>query len=178
MPVPVFAKRFAAVTTIAVASAGVALFATPAYADTVTVNYSCEVPVLGTQTADVDVTIDAPATAAVGDTVTVTVTNGPTPFVTPIDLDANSVSSSEDLTVSGAQSGTITATGPANTDPIPANSSVSLPPGSAQLTLTSAGQVDIAPGVITATAVTAFGTFAVPCTPTSPPAVAASIQVS
>jgi hypothetical protein len=172
-------KRVLVLTALTAASAGAALFAAPAaYADTVTVNYSCEVPLSGAQTGDIDVTITAPATAAVGDTVDISVTTGPTPFVTPIDLAAGSVTATGDGTVSGAQTGTFTVTGPANTEAVPAGSHVTLPPMTGQLTLTSAGQVDLSPGTATAVAATVFGTFTVPCTPTSPPGVSASIQVS
>lgn len=178
MSVPVLVKRLTVVTALATASAGAALFATPAYADTVTVNYSCEVPLSGTQIGDIDVTITAPATASVGDTVDITVTTGPTPFVTPIDLPAGSVTATGETTVSGAQTGTISVTGPANTDPVPAGTAVTMPPMAGQLTLTAAGQVDLTPGSSTAVATIDLGTFSVPCTPTSPPGVAASIQVS
>jgi hypothetical protein len=172
------AKRALVVTTLAAASASAALFAAPAYADTVTVNYSCEIPLSAAQTGDIDVTITAPATAAVGDTVDLTVTTGPTPFVSPIDLAAGSVTATGDGTVSGAQTGTFTVTAPANTVTIPAGTQAQLEPMTGQLTLTSAGQVDLTPGNITFVASTIFGTFSVPCTPTSPPGVAASIQVS
>ena len=50
-------KRLAAL--LAASAALVAIVALPqtAYADTVTVTYSCEIPLTGTQTGDVDVTI-------------------------------------------------------------------------------------------------------------------------
>ncbi|MFI5952551.1 hypothetical protein [Cryptosporangium sp. NPDC051539] len=154
------------------------VMASPAYAGTVTVNYSCEVPLTGTLTGDVDVTITAPATAAVGDTVEITVQTGPAPFTAPIDLEAGSVTPSIEVTVGGAQTGSVTAQGAPNAEPVPANTPITPAPMTGSLALTSAGQVDLSPGPITATAVTIFGTFAIPCTPTSTPPVAASIQVS
>jgi hypothetical protein len=178
MPLSPFAKRLAAVATLTAASASVALFSTPAYADTVTVNYTCEVPLSGTQVGDVDVTITAPATATVGETVDVTVTTGPSPVIPPIDLDAGSVVPNGDVAVSGAQTDTLTVIGPANAEALPAGVAVQLPPMTGQLTLTTAGQVDLTPGAANGVATTIFGTFTLPCVPTTPPGVAASIQVS
>ena len=171
-------KRLAAL--LAASAAIVAIVALPqtAYADTVTVNYSCEIPLTGTQTGDVDVTITAPATAAVGETVDVTVTTGPVPILPPIDLGAGSVTPSGEVTLTGAQTGTVAVTGTANPEPYPANQPVQLTAMTGQLTLTTAGDVELRPGNFSATAVTIFGTFAIPCTPTSTPAVAAVITVS
>ncbi|TQS44778.1 hypothetical protein [Cryptosporangium phraense] len=171
-------RRITAAAVLVLAAGSTFVLAPPAYADTVTVNYSCEVPLTGTLTGDVDVTITAPATAAVGDTVEVTVQTGPAPFTAPIDLEAGSVTPSIEVTVGGAQTGSFTAQGTPNTEPIPANTPITPAPMTGSLTLTGAGQVDLSPGTITATAVTVFGTFAIPCTPTSTPPVAASIAVS
>ena len=171
-------KRLAAVATVGAATCAVLLVGEPASADTVTVNYACETPLSGTQTGDVEVTVTAPATATVGETVEITVTTGPTPVVAPIELAAGSVTPSAEGVVSGAQTGTVTVTGPANPEAIPAGSQVQLPPMTGSLTLTAAGQVDLTPGTASAVASTIFGTFTIPCTPTSPPGVAASIQVT
>jgi hypothetical protein len=170
--------RLLAASALAAATAGVTLFTgAPAYADTVTVNYSCDTP-LGTQTGDVNVTVNAPAGAAVGDTVTVTVDTSAFPLSVPIDLAAGSITPSADLAVSGAQTGTLHVTGPANPDPVPAGGQVQLSELSGDLTLTAAGQTDLTPGNITTIVDTAFGTFTIVCTPTATPAVAASITAS
>jgi hypothetical protein len=166
-----------AATVLAAATAGITLFGSPAYADTVTVNYSCDTPI-GTQTGDVDVTVNAPATAAVGDTVTVTVDTSAFPLSVPIDLAAGSITPSADLAVSGAQTGTLHVTGPANPDPVPAGGQVQLSELSGDLTLTAAGQTDLTPGNITSIVATDFGTFTIVCTPTAAPGVAASITAS
>ncbi|MFB9321494.1 hypothetical protein [Cryptosporangium minutisporangium] len=171
-------KRLATAVTLGAAAGAVLLVGDPAHADTVTVNYACETPLSGTQTGDVEVTVTAPATATVGETVEITVTTGPTPVVAPIELAAGSVTPSAEGIVSGAQTGTVIVTGPPNAEAIPAGSPVQLPPMIGQLTLTTAGQVDLTPGTASAVASTIFGTFTIPCTPASPPGVAASIQVS
>src|SRR2546423_5067126 len=119
---------------LALTGAGIAA-AGGAAADPVTVNYTCESPI-GRQTGDVAVTITAPATAAVGDTATITVTSGPTPFTTPLDLPAGSVTPSGTVTVGGAQTGSVDVAGPANADPIPAGSQVQLSPMTRPPTLT------------------------------------------
>ncbi|SHN46559.1 hypothetical protein [Cryptosporangium aurantiacum] len=171
-------KRLAAVAVFGAATGVAVLTGGPAHADTVTVNYSCETPLSGTVVGDVEVTVTAPATATVGETVEITVTTGPTPVTSPIDLAAGSVTPSAEGVVSGAQTGTVTVTGPANPETIPAGTPIQLPPMTGQLTLTAPGQVDLTPGTASAVASTIFGTFTIPCTPTSPPGVAASIQVS
>jgi hypothetical protein len=161
-------------------AAGLATFvgSVPAHADTVSVNYSCQVPLSGTQSGAVEVTIEAPATAVVGDTVGITVTSSVSPVTTPLRLNRGDLTASGTVAVSGAQTGTVQVTGQPNTAPIPAGTRVQLPPMTGKLTLTGAGQVDLTPGTATAVARTFFGTFTIPCTPTSPPGVAASIQVS
>jgi hypothetical protein len=170
--------RLLAASALVAATAGMTLLAgAPAYADTVTVNYSCDTP-LGTQTGDVDVTVNVPATAAVGDTVTVTVDTTAFPLSVPIDLAAGSITPSADLAVSGAQSGTLHVTGPANPDPVPAGGQVQLSQLSGDLTLTAAGQTDLTPGNITTSVATIFGTFTIVCTPTAAPAVAAAVTAS
>src|SRR5688500_6033125 len=86
---------------LALGAAGVVV-AGAAQAGPVTVSYSCQTP-LGVQAGDVEVTITAPAEAKVGDKVKVDVTSGPTPFTTPLDLPAGSVTPTAKLKVSGAQ---------------------------------------------------------------------------
>ncbi|GAA0258875.1 hypothetical protein [Cryptosporangium japonicum] len=173
------AKTLAAAGSLIAAAAALVLFPSPAQADTVSVNYSCEIPLTGTQTGDVDVTITAPATATVGETVDVTVTTGPIPILPPIDLDAGSVTPSGEVTVSGAQTGAVAVTGTANTEPYPANQPVQLTALTGQLTLTTAGDVELSPGAVNATAVTIFGTFTIPCVPSATPTpVSAVISVS
>ena len=172
-------KRLAALGTMVAASAALVLVPSPALADTVTVNYSCEIPLTGTQSGDVDVTITAPATAAVGETVDITVETGPVPILPPIDLDAGSVTPSGNVELTGAQTGSVTVTGTPNVDPYPANQPVQLAAMTGQLTLTTAGDVELRPGAFSAVATTIFGTFTIPCTPTTPPApVSAVITVS
>ncbi|WP_214413192.1 hypothetical protein [Sphaerisporangium fuscum] len=172
-------RRLAASSAVLALTTGLTLFAGgTAHAATTTVTYSCQTPILGTQTGDVQVTIDVPATANVGDTVTIDVTTSPSPVTPPITLDAGSVTAAGDLAVSGAQSGTATVTSRPNSQPLPAGQPAQLPPLTGTLTLTSPGQVNLTPGTVTATAVTIFGTFTIPCSPASAPGVGASIQVS
>jgi hypothetical protein len=165
-----------AVGALTLAGAGV-LVASNAQADPITVNYSCQTP-LGVQAGDVQVTVTAPATAAVGEAATVTVSSGATPFTTPLDLPAGSVTPSGTVTVSGAQTGTLDVAGQPNAEPIPAGSAVPLSPMTGSLTLTTAGQVDLAPAAVTVALNIPLGNFTISCTPTAPPPVGASIQVS
>jgi hypothetical protein len=162
---------------VTAAFGGVVATGPAAHADVVTVNYSCET-ILGTQVGDVELTVEAPATAVVGDTVEVKVTPGPTPFTSPLDLPEGSVTATATAVISGAQTGTFELTGPANPEPIPANTPVTLQPLTGSFTVTSPGQVDLTPGNVTVTAdVPLIGVLTVPCTLTSPAPVAASIQV-
>lgn len=164
---------------LVLSAAGLTVFAggAPAYADTVTVNYACEVPLSGTQSGEVDVTIEAPATASVGDAVAITVTTSVSPVTTPLTLNPGDLSASSTVLVSGAQTGSVETASQPNSTTIPAGTRVQLPPMTGTLTLTGAGQVDLTPGNATATAQTVFGTFAIPCTATGA-TTAASIEVS
>jgi hypothetical protein len=100
-------------------------------------------PVNGTTKAD----ITAPATASVGDTVTVVWKTLQAASNNPgiIDLGANTVQPSGDLTVGGAQSGTLAVQGTRTNPPIPKNSPMVLSDMTGTLKLTKAGQVTLTP---------------------------------
>jgi hypothetical protein len=100
-------------------------------------------PVNGTTKAD----ITAPVTAKVGDEVTVVWKTLQAASNNPgiIDLGKDTVQPSGDLTVGGAQTGTLAVQGPRSNPPIPKNSPMVLSDMSGKLKLTAPGDVTLAP---------------------------------
>ncbi len=129
----------------ALASAGLGLGAPPALADTVSVSYACTGPGApgDLQTLQVDVT--APASVPQGGTAELTLT-ATTQMTIPIDVPARAVTGELDLTLGGAASGTVTATGFTNENAIPSGSGVTLTGGTASVKLDTAGTTTFAPG--------------------------------
>jgi hypothetical protein len=155
---------------ILAASFGITVFNAPsAAADTVTVSYICGVPTFPPHWNDAyRVTVTAPATATRGQTVTVTAS------LVGIQATANTYQAALVITLGGASSGTITATGLTN-PAIPAGGTPKWNGGRAQVTLASAGTVTFTPGGFT---VTRNGSFQWRCTAQGSPAVADSTRVS
>ncbi|TKA10121.1 hypothetical protein [Actinacidiphila oryziradicis] len=129
-------------------------------------------PVDGTTKAD----ITAPATAKVGDEIEVVWKTVQAASKNPdlIDLPANSVKPSGEITVAGAQSGTLAVEGPRENPAIPKNSDMVLSDMKGTLKLTKAGDVTLAPSNYT---INAFSTDTT-CKPTEAVPVAATIQVT
>ncbi|WP_269855782.1 hypothetical protein [Streptomyces sp. RPT161] len=100
-------------------------------------------PVNGTTKAD----ITAPATAAVGDEVTVVWKTLQAASNNPgiIDLGKDTVQPSGNLTVGGAQTGTLAVQGPRSNPPIPKNSPMVLSDMTGKLKLTAPGDVTLTP---------------------------------
>ncbi|MFC5720672.1 hypothetical protein ACFP1Z_10905 [Streptomyces gamaensis] len=140
-------NRTAAATALATALActGVVLGAQPAAADTVSVGYTCTGPGAPSGVVSLTVTVTAPASVPQGGTADLTV-SATTALTTPVNLPANSVSGEMTIALGGSASGTVTATGFTNPDPVPSGSTVAVSGGTASAQLSTAGSATFSPG--------------------------------
>jgi hypothetical protein len=119
--------------------------AAPASADTVAVTYICGIPPFGAYPpATYDVTITAPATASRGHTVTLTASVVNRATMTE-SKDVGFYKATLRIDLGGASSGSVETTGLANPALQPGDL-WQLRDGSAQVTLTNAGDVTFSPG--------------------------------
>ncbi|SNR96709.1 hypothetical protein SAMN05216252_10242 [Actinacidiphila glaucinigra] len=176
-------RRSRAATAVGLAlmlsGAGVLAAALPAAAAEVAYATECTPPaasglpkVDGTTKADVT----APVTAAVGDEIEVVwkFTQAASKNPDLIDLPENSVKPSGEITVAGAQSGTLAVEGPRENPAIPKNSEMKLSDMKGTLKLTAPGDVTLAPGGY---AINAFSTDTT-CVPTEDVPAAVTIKVT
>lgn len=176
-------RRSRAATAVGLAlmlsGASVLAAALPAAAAEVSYATECTPPaasglpkVNGTTKADVT----APATAKVGDEIEVVwkFTQAASKNPDLVDLPANSVKPSGQVTVAGAQTGTLAVEGPRENPAIPKNSEMKLSDMKGTLKLTAPGDVTLAPGGYT---INAFSTDTT-CVPTGEVPVAATIKVT
>ncbi|GHC46107.1 hypothetical protein [Streptomyces cinnamoneus] len=158
----------------ALASGGTALGAPPAAAaDAVSVDYTCTGPGAPDGAQPLQVTMTAPATVPQGGTADLTVEVS-TQLTVPIGVPANGVSGEMEITLGGAGSGSVTATGFTNPGRIPSGSTVTLTGGVASVQLDAAGTATFAPGNAS---VHVFG-VTVACTVAGTAPVAASTEVT
>ncbi|MFF4224352.1 hypothetical protein ACFYZH_16010 [Streptomyces abikoensis] len=157
----------------ALASAGLGLGTTSAAADPVSVSYTCTGPGAPSDVQSLQVTVTAPASVPQGGTADLTV-EASTQLKVPINVPAQAVTGELDLTLGGAASGTVTATGFTNPDPVPSGSGVTLTGGTASVKLDSAGTTTFSPGTAK---VHVFG-VTVECAVSGSAPVAASTQVT
>lgn len=155
------------------ASAGIALTAPSALADTVSVGYTCTGPGAPGGVNTLQLTVTAPASVPQGATADLAV-SATTQLTAPIDLPANTVSAELDLQLGGAGSGSVTASGATNPDAVPSGSTVSVSGGAASVQLTNAGSTTFTPGNI---AVHVYG-VTVSCTISGTAPVAATTEVT
>ncbi|SEG54696.1 hypothetical protein SAMN04489712_106173 [Thermomonospora echinospora] len=148
--------------------------ATPAHAGTGQVAYQCQI--FGTKfDYNATVTVTAPASAKVGDEVTVEADFSDLPGVAP--LPVNKWTTSGSLTVSGAQSGSVSIAVPERVGPIPAYGAVPIGKATGKLTLTTPGEVKLAPAALSILA-DAGAQATIACTPKSAPGPLAAIDVA
>jgi len=150
---------FVGTTALALATVGLAA---PASAGTGTVAYSCSI-FSSKFDYKAKITVKGPAKRAKGSTATVTVDLSPLPGVSPVTVD--SWKSTAKLTLSGAQKGTVTATGPNKKGPIKPKGKIPLGKLTAKVKLKKTGKVQFAPGEIKVTAVAYGSSVTMPCKP-------------
>ncbi|MEV5239156.1 hypothetical protein AB0K89_08580 [Streptomyces cinnamoneus] len=159
---------------VAALASGTALGAPPAVAaDAVSVDYTCTGPGAPDGAQPLQVTMTAPASVPQGGTADLAV-EVTTALTVPIGVPANGVTGEMEITLGGAGSGSVTATGFTNPGAIPSGSTVTLTGGVASVQLDAAGTATFAPGNAS---VHVFG-VTVACTVSGTAPVAASTEVT
>jgi LPXTG-motif cell wall-anchored protein len=148
----------AAVAVVAAVSV-VAISAPAAYAKTVSVTYSCKTPIGNKSAVD---PIDITATKS-GSAYKVVMTFQKGVSSSPVALGKGAMKPSALITLGGADSGSLSVSGPANAAEIPANTPIKISDLSGTYTPKKTGTVTFAPGVLT---IKALGTTTT-CTPGS-----------
>lgn len=155
---------------LVVAGMATAAAVVPARAATVPVDYNCQTPI-GPKSAVSQVEIAATPSGS-NYSVTVTFTNGVSS--SPVALGAGSMTPSVVVAVGGADSGSFTATGPANAQQIPANTPIRIGSMTGTYTPHHNGSVTLTPSTLT---IKALGTTTT-CTPSGSVSPALTLTVS
>ncbi|GHH02019.1 LPXTG cell wall anchor domain-containing protein [Streptomyces rubradiris] len=168
MPYP---KRTAALVSAAALAGAAALVAAPAaHAEVTDVNYRCQTPI-GVKSAVSPIDIKGVPSGS-GYKITMSWQKGVSS--SPIELGKGAMNPSATIELGGADSGTFTVTGPANTAAIPANTPIKISDLSGTYTPGKSGAVTFTPGTLT---IKALGTTTT-CTPTNSPGPALTLTVT
>ncbi|MER5719275.1 peptidase [Streptomyces sp. NPDC002132] len=166
-----YRKRTAALATVA-ALAGPAVWAAApaASAQVVEVNYACKTPI-GDKSALSPIDIKGVAS---GGAYKITMSWQKGVSSSPVELGKGAMNPSATIRLGGADSGTLTVTGPANQAAIPADTPIKINDLSGTYTPKKTGKVTFTPGVLT---IKALGTTTT-CTPTNSPPPALTLDVT
>ncbi|MCD9194646.1 hypothetical protein [Streptomyces albireticuli] len=135
-----------AAAVVAAVTAGLAVLAAPAAgAATVSVGYTCAGPGAPSGVQPVQISMTAPASVPVGGTAELSV-DVTTSIKAPLTLPARSVTGELGITLGGAASGSVTATGFTNAAVVPSGTAVKVTGGKAAVKLDAAGTATFAPG--------------------------------
>ncbi|MDX6739353.1 hypothetical protein [Actinocorallia sp. A-T 12471] len=156
------AVRGLAIGSSAVLLATVGFGGSPASAGTGTVAYSCKI-FSTTFDYNAKVTMKGPAKPKVGKTVTITADLSALPGVSPVAVD--SWRTTGKFTASGAQKGSINASGPKKKGPVKAKAKIPLGKITGKVKLKKAGKVTLTLGTLKITAVAFGSSVTMPCTP-------------
>ncbi len=166
-----YQKRTAAIASVAALAGSAVLMAAPAaHAEVVDVNYRCETPI-GVKTAVSPIDIKSVKSGA-GYKLTMSWQKGVSS--SPVELGKGAMNPSATVKLGGADSGTLTVTGPANQEAIPANTPIKVSDLSGTYTPKKSGKVTFTAGVLT---IKALGTTTT-CTPTNNPKPSLSLDVT
>ncbi|WP_030680183.1 LPXTG cell wall anchor domain-containing protein [Streptomyces cellulosae] len=166
-----YQKRTAALASVAALAGSAVLMAAPAaHAEVVDVNYRCETPI-GVKTAVSPIDIKSVKSGA-GYKLTMSWQKGVSS--SPVELGKGSMNPSATVKLGGVDSGTLTVTGPANQEAIPANTPIKVNDLSGTYTPKKSGKVTFTAGVLT---IKALGTTTT-CTPTNNPKPSLSLDVT
>ncbi|MFG2574362.1 peptidase [Streptomyces sp. NPDC048481] len=164
-------KRTAVLATAAALAGSAVLTAAPAaMAEVVDVNYNCKTPI-GDKSAVSPIDIKGVRS---GDGYRITMSWQKGVSSSPVELGAGSMKPSATITLGGADSGTLNATGPANQAAIPANTPIKISDLSGTYTPKKSGKVTFTAGVLT---IKALGTTTT-CTPGNTPGPSLTLDVS
>lgn len=164
-------KRSAALASAAALAGSAVLMAAPvARAAVVDVNYHCKTPI-GDKSAVSPIDIKGVRSGS-GYRITMSWQKGVSS--SPVELGKGAMNPSATVELGGADSGTITVTGPANQAAIPANTPIKINDLSGTYTPKKTGKVTFTAGVLT---ITALGTTTT-CTPSNGPGPSLTLDVT
>ncbi|MFE6482726.1 LPXTG cell wall anchor domain-containing protein [Streptomyces sp. NPDC057757] len=166
-----YQKRTAAFAFAAALAGSAVLTAAPAaHADVVDVNYQCKTPI-GDKSAVSPIDIRSEKSGS-GYRLTMSWQKGVSS--SPVELGKGAMSPSAVIKVGGADSGTVTVSGPANAAAIPANTPIKISDLSGTYTPKKTGSVTFTAGVLT---IKALGTTTT-CTPSNSPGPSLTLDVT
>ncbi|GGX25516.1 LPXTG cell wall anchor domain-containing protein [Streptomyces lomondensis] len=166
-----YRKRTAALASAAALAGSAVWMAAPvARAEVVDVNYQCKTPI-GDKSAVSPIDIEG-ARSGSGYRITMSWQKGVSS--SPVELGKGAMTPSATIALGGADSGTLTVTGPANGAAIPANTPIKINDLSGTYTPKKSGEVTFTAGVLT---IKALGTTTT-CTPTNDPGPSLTLDVT
>ncbi|MFF7265357.1 peptidase [Streptomyces sp. NPDC008159] len=166
-----YQKRTAALTSLVALAGSAVLMAAPvAHAEVVDVTYNCKTPI-GDKSAVSPIDIKG---VKRGDGYRITMSWQKGVSSSPVELGKGAMSPSATIKLSGAESGTLTVTGPANQEAVPANTPIKINDLSGTYTPKKTGKVDFTAGVLT---IKALGTVTT-CTPGNDPGPSLTLDVT
>ncbi|MFF1408307.1 hypothetical protein ACFVX6_00695 [Streptomyces sp. NPDC058289] len=163
-------RASAAAVALLLGGAGIAMGATPAQADVVDVKYDCKTPI-GDKSAVSPIDIKAVKEGS-GYKLTMSFQKGVSS--SPIELGAGAMTPSAKIVLGGVDAGTVDVTGPANPEPIPANTPIKISDLSGTYTPKKSGKVTFTAGVLL---IKAMGTTST-CTPGNSPKPSLELEVT
>ncbi|MER7929483.1 MULTISPECIES: LPXTG cell wall anchor domain-containing protein [unclassified Streptomyces] len=166
-----YQKRTAALASVAALAGSAVFMAAPAArADVVDVNYKCQTPI-GVKTAVSPIDIKGVKSGS-GYRLTMSWQKGVSS--SPVELGKGAMSPSATIKVGGADSGTVSVSGPANQAAIPANTPIKINDLTGTYTPKASGKVTFTAAVLT---IKALGTTTT-CTPTNSPGPSLTLDVT
>ncbi|GAB2921591.1 MULTISPECIES: peptidase [Streptomyces] len=166
-----YQKRTAALTSLVALAGSAVLMAAPvAHAEVVDVTYNCKTPI-GDKSAVSPIDIKG---VQRGDGYRITMSWQKGVSSSPVELGKGAMNPSATIRLSGAESGTLTVTGPANQEAVPANTPIKINDLSGTYTPKKTGKVDFTAGVLT---IKALGTVTT-CTPGNDPGPSLTLDVT
>ncbi|MEU6538304.1 LPXTG cell wall anchor domain-containing protein [Streptomyces sp. NPDC047000] len=166
-----YQKRTAALASVAALAGSVVVMAAPAArADVVDVDYRCQTPI-GVKSAVSPIDITGVKS---GSAYKITMSWQKGVSSSPVELGKGAMNPSATIKLGGADSGTMTVTGPANQAAIPANTPIKINDLSGTYTPKASGKVTFTAAVLT---IKALGTTTT-CTPTNTPKPSLTLDVT
>ncbi|MEV0735920.1 LPXTG cell wall anchor domain-containing protein [Streptomyces sp. NPDC050549] len=166
-----YQKRTAALASVAALAGSAVFMAAPAArADVVDVNYKCQTPI-GVKTAVSPIDIKGVKS---GSSYKLTMSWQKGVSSSPVELGKGAMSPSATIKVGGADSGTVSVSGPANAAAIPANTPIKINDLTGTYTPKASGKVTFTAAILT---IKALGTTTT-CTPTNSPGPSLTLDVT
>ncbi|WP_060884446.1 LPXTG cell wall anchor domain-containing protein [Streptomyces caniscabiei] len=166
-----YQKRTAVLASLAALAGSAVLMAAPvAHAEVVDVEYNCKTPI-GDKSAVSPIDIKGVES---GDGYKITMSWQKGVSSSPVELGKGAMTPSATIELGGADSGTLTVTGPANEEALPANTPIKINDLSGTYTPKKTGKVEFTAGVLT---IKALGTVTT-CTPGNDPAPSLTLDVT